>query len=174
MAADPSPKTPNVEKRKLKSTRRKGGVAPLQKGKSRAKWIWGSVIGLVILIVIVALTPPFGTARFGICKIFVEMSDPYPEFLEFVQAYEEDVMVVLDYNRTDSFGQRSLNQIRCIFKSDDPYLLSRVDINGRSRKYGVEEPAYIDKFNKGVPSILANSPSLKLPPGLAEEIKDYR
>ena len=163
------------KKRALKTTRSKKGVTPLQRQKSRAKWFWAAGIAFIVFMLAVFLTPPYGTERFGICKTFVELSDPYPQFLEFVQAYEEDRMVVIDYNRIDSFGQRSLNQIRCFFKdAPNAYELSRVDINGKARKYHQEDPAYVQKFNAGVPSLLVKTPSLVMPPGLSQDVKDYR
>lgn len=172
MAAE---KTSAEAKRNLKTTRSKKGVTPLQRKKSRAKWFWIGGGAFIAFMLAVFLTPPYGTERFGICKTFVELSDHYPKFLEFVQAYEEDPVVIIDYNRIDSFGQRSLNQIRCYFKdAPNTYELSRVDINGKARKYSQEDPAYVEKFNAGVPSLLVTTPSLKLPPGLPTDIKDYR
>lgn len=175
MADKAKPAITETVKRDLKTSRSKKGVAPLQKKKSRARWFWAAGIAFILFLLAVFLTPPYGTERYGICKTFVELSDPYPKFLEFVQAYEEDLTVIIDYNRIDSFGQRSLNQIRCYFKEPpDSYELRRVDINGKARTYSQEDPAYIENFNAGVPSLLVKTPSLVMPPGLPQDIKDYR
>ena len=177
MALSQKPKRPvktETSKRALKSAPRKGGVAPLKKQKRRKKWLMIGGSAVVLFFLAVFLTPPFGSIRYGICKTYVELNDPYPQSLQFVQAEEIGTAVILDYNRIDSFGQRTLNQIRCIFNEDPRIvLLTRIDVNGRNEKSPLESEDLIKKFNTGIPALIARNPSLVLPDGLPRNIKDY-
>ena len=163
-------------KRELKSTKRKGGVPVLQKPKKKSRKWWWICGGLVVaFFAAVFLTPKVGTIHYGICKTYLELHDPYPSSLEYVQGYDVDNLVVIDYNRIDSFGQRSLNQIRCVFKIEgDVNQISRVDVNGKSNVYDMEKPEEVQRFNRGLPAIMQYSPSLIMPRGLPDDIKEYR
>ncbi len=168
-------KKPPPKKRELKSAPRKDGVQPLKKTKKSRKWIWISLSIVVVLILIGIFTPPYGTIRYGICREFVELHDPYPASIEFVQATEEDTLVTLDYNRIDTFGQRTLNQIKCYFGKDtNTYPLIKVDVNGKATKVPQEDPEVVKQFNQSIPAIISNPPSLVMPKGLSEDIKKYR
>lgn len=172
------PKGPKSDsrKRELKSVKRKDGVPILKKPEKKSKkwwWIGGGLI--VAFFAAVFLVPRIGTIKYGICKTFVELHDPYPDSLEYVQAFENDNVVTIDYNRTDSFGQRTLNQMRCVFKREGNLTeLSSVDLNGKNNSYPMEAPEEVKKFNRGIPALLQNKPSLVMPKGMAEDIKDYR
>ncbi len=172
----PKPK-PEPKKRELKSAKRKDGIQPLKKPKKkRSKWFWAGIVAFLFVVMAVILNPPHGTINFGLCKAFVEMNDPYPASLEYVQAEEYGNLTILDYNKIDSFGQRTLNQIRCTFK-DDPQKglqLDKVDINGKASKPPQEGQDYIDRFNIGISAILNSHPNLVLPYGLPQKIKDYK
>ncbi|PZP55069.1 MAG: hypothetical protein DI586_07985 [Micavibrio aeruginosavorus] len=171
-----SAKPADLRKRELKSTKREGGVPILEKKKKKSKkwwWIGGGVV--VAFFAAVFLTPRIGTIHYGICKTYLELHDPYPEFLEYVQSYESGNLVVIDYNRTDGFGQRTLNQIRCVFKKEgNTNEIARIDVNGKANIYEMESEAMIKKFNLGIMAILTNKPSLVMPKGFPEDIKDYK
>lgn len=162
-------------KRELKSAKRKDGVPAIQKAKKkRAKWPW-IIVGIVVLFLALGFMPRVGTIRYGICKAFIELNDPYPGFLEYVQAYENDNVVTIDYNRTDAFGQRTLNQMKCTFNlEENPNEIAKADLNGRANVYPLEDAANIAKFNLGVPALLQNKPKLTMPRGLPDDIKDYK
>lgn len=169
-----------VKKRALRTSARKdvkNGKTPQPKKRvSRKKKIIFGVVGVVIFLIILAGMPRTGTIRYGLCKTFIELNDPYPESLEFVQAVEDGNNVFVDYIKVDGFGQRTLNQTRCFFK-DDPvthFKLDRVDVNGKNSKPAQEDPAVIAKFNAGILALIANKPDLTLPYGLPEDIEDFK
>ncbi len=162
-------------KRELKSAKRKGGVPILEKKNKSKKWWWIGGGFVIAFFAAVFLTPRIGTIHYGICKTYLELHDPYPEFLEYVQGYDDGTLVVIDYNRTDGFGQRTLNQIRCVFKTEGNINeISRIDVNGKSNIYEMEDPKQVEKFNLGISAILKNKPSLMMPKGFPEDIKDYK
>lgn len=172
----PPSKKGELGKRELKSVKRKQGVPILKKKPKKTKiWWYAGAVVVVALILAVIFVPKIGTIRYGICKTYIEMHDPYPESLEYVQAYENGNLVSIDFNRIDSFGQRSLNQMRCVFKTDtNPNEIATVDLNGKSYVYPLEAQDEIDKFNTGVPALMQKKPSLVMPKGLPEDIKKYR
>ena len=167
-------KKKEVQKRTLKSTPRKDGVPPLKKPKSKKKWFWGLGAAIVVFLAAAILTPKIGTVRYGICKTFVELHDPYPQSLEFVQSEEIGSVVILDYNRVDSFGQRSLNQIRCFFTDDPIPMLKKVNVNGKGVVVPQEDPEVVKEFNVGIPALMKDKPSLIMPKGLPDDIKNFR
>ena len=175
--ARPKTKKPEPKKRELKSKKRVAPLSPMKKKRRRRKRIAIGVIIGIAFITSLFFLPRFGTVKYGICKTYVELHDPYPQFLEFVAAEEYVGLVILDYNKTDAFGQRTLNRIRCTFNTKDPNYsaqLTGVDVNGRLYKAPMEDPAEIKKFDPGIPSLLVNKPGLILPKGLPEDIKDYK
>ena len=166
-----------AEKRELK-TNIKGQYNPnyvRPKKKSIKKYIFGFVGFLILSIIILAMIPAKGSIRFGLCKTFLELNDPYPQFLEWVTLQESGLGVILDYNRTDAFGGRTLNQIRCIFNQDEKgaLYLERVNIN-RDRVSPLEDKLIIDRFNAGIKAIIANPPDLTYPAGMPANVKNYR
>ena len=175
---DPESPMPPSQKRALKSDAKKNFnpnyVRP--KKKSKKPYIFGSIAFLIVGLIILMMMPAKGSIRFGLCKTFLELNDPYPQFLEWVSLQESGLAVILDYNRTDAFGARTLNQIRCIFKNDEKtgaLYLERVNVN-RDAISPLEDKIYIDRFNTGITAILKNPPDLTYPRGMPENIKNYR
>jgi hypothetical protein len=168
---------PKVSKRSLKSEATKNYNANyiLPKKKPFKRYIFGGILILILLLIGLLSIPPYGTVRYGLCKTFVELNDPYPQFLEWVSAQEKGMAVIIDYNRTDAFGQRTLNQIRCFFKEDEKkgLMLERINING-DNEFPQEGKEYIDRFNIGIPALLKTQPSLVMPRGQTGDVKDYR
>jgi hypothetical protein len=168
---------PAVAKRKLKSQETKNYnpnyIVP--KKKPFKRYVFGGIGGLILLLIGLSFMPPYGTIRFGLCKTFVELNDPYPQFLEWVTAQESGMAVIIDYNRTDAFGQRTLNQIRCFFKEDPKtgLMLERINING-DNEFPQEAKEYIDRFNIGIPSLIKTQPSLIMPRGQTTDVKNFR
>lgn len=154
---------------------------PPKKKMSRKKkaFLWGGAILLVLIVL--GLIPYSGTINYGICKVFVERIQPYPQSVKYIKVEEQGseetgFLVTMYYKRTDAFGDESMNSIVCkIKRSEDgkPYL-DAVDMNGKNRKYPQEFPEYIRKFNIGMEAILQNPPDLTLPYVPSEEIKDYK
>lgn len=176
MSGVQKPESKASRKRELKSAKRKGGAPALKKKpKKSKKWWWIGFGAVVLFFTAVFLAPKIGTIRYGICKTYIELHDPYPGFIGYVQAEEYGDQVIIDYNRTDAFGQRTLNQMRCNFRPEGltAYIAS-VDLNGKANVYPLESKEAIDKFNEGVTSLLENQPSLIMPKGFPDDIKDYK
>jgi len=170
-------KKPEPQKRELKSKKRVAPLSPMKKAKRRRNRIALGVLLGVAFITSLFFLPRFGTARYGICKVYLELHDPYPSFLEYVAAEEYGGAVIIDYNKTDAFGQRTLNRIRCNFNTTDPEKsmeMVSVDVNGRLYESPIESPEEIKKFAPGIPSLLVNKPSAVLPKGLPANVKDYK
>ncbi len=168
---------PAVKKRALKTDAVKNYDQNfvVKKKKPFKRYVFGGIGILFAFIITLILMPPYGTIRFGLCKTFVELNDPYPQFLEWVTAQESGMAVIIDYNRTDAFGQRTLNQIRCFFK-DDPkagLMLERINING-DNEFPQEAKPYIGRFNVGIPALIKTQPSLIMPRGQTTDVKNFR
>jgi hypothetical protein len=157
-----------VEKEQGKNTTKK----PPQKNR-KPLYIVGGIFVFFILAYMVS-QPYIGTIRFGICKVYLEQNINYPTSLEWVQAVEGESSVRIFYNVSDSFGQKSLNDIECRFDVTNPQLplLKSVNING-VKPYEAENPQLIERFNVGIPAIIAYPPDLVLPWGIPANIKDY-
>ena len=168
---------PAVSKRGLKSDAVKNYdqnfVVPKKKPVKR--YVFGGLGALILFFIIAMMMPPYGTIRYGLCKSFVELNDPYPAFLEWVTAQEAGMAVIIDYNRTDAFGQRTLNQIRCFFKEDPKrgLLLERINING-DNEFPQEAPEFVERFNIGIPALIKNQPSLIMPRGQVSDVHNFR
>lgn len=164
-------KKEKVEKKKLSPKEQK------LRQKKRKKWMWIGGIGIFLLLVYSALAPYQGSTNFGICKVYLELNERYPNELRYISV-RDNQNVQIDYKSTDPFGRPSVNTIECVFKRDEarnvtPYL-DKVDINGKDRYYEAEKPENIEKFNKGVPAILENMPDTVLPFFSLDDITSYK
>lgn len=137
-------------------------------------WFGGGAVALAIFLWW-GFSPVTGTLLFGICKTFVEMSEPYPQNIEYMGVEELGNIVRMTYKTIDPFGIESFKYLECRFKDDERLgvALEAVDIN-REKKYPQEDPAYIKKFNEGIPGIIQNPPDLAYPPALPDDIRDYK
>lgn len=176
-SSQPASIDPNAPKRKLKTESAKNFNANYVRPKKRSKkpFIIGGVIFMVIALIIISLIPKKGGIYYGLCKSFVELNDPYPQSLEWVMAYESGTAVILDYNKTDAFGARTLNQIRCFFKDggNNKIELDRVKVNGKTDA-PLGNQTNIDRFNRGIIALIKHPPDLTLPSGLPQNVKDYK
>lgn len=146
-----------------------------KKKKKRLYWIGGGTF--FFLIVLMALMPLQGSVQYGICKVYNELNEPYPDQLVYVSV-EDGNPVRIYYKKVDPFGVESVNTIECSFKPDaagaPTTQLTKVDINGKARIYEAESPAAIKRFNSGIPAILDNMPDLTLPNFSLDDIKAYK
>ncbi len=132
---------------------------------------------LVLLIIIVFNFPNYGTINYGICKVYVELTEPYPASIKWMWAWDDHAgQVGIGYKRVDPFGLEYSNEILCTIKTDEQgnLLLDKVDINGRRRVYPQENEELIKKFNMGLGSMFAYPPDLKMPADFPASIKDYQ
>lgn len=133
---------------------------------------------LILLFLILWYFPYYGTMKYGICRTYVELNEPYPQSIQFVDAVEDPYAnsVTIAYKKVDPFGLEAMNDILCTFdtQEDGTLLLKKVDINGRKRLYPQEDPERIKKFNETLPAINAYPPSLIMPYITSTDIKDYR
>lgn len=147
----------------------------VRKKKKRLYW-WGGG-AFFFLIVLMLLMPAQGSIQYGICKVYNELNEPYPQQLVYVSV-DDGNPVRIYYKNVDPFGVESVNTIECSFKpapNGAPTTeLVKVDINGKSRIYDAESPERIQKFNAGIPAILDNPPDLTLPGLSLDDIKEYK
>ena len=149
--------------------------------KINKKWLWGG-IAVVSFLIFTVLYPQQGTTQYGICRTFIELSEQYPK--EVTPLSVDDFIrlggpVKITYKKIDPFGIGSVNTIECTFKRDPTTgvpttELQGVDINGKNRVYNAENTDYIARFNKGIPAILENMPSLDLPSFSLDNLAEYK
>jgi hypothetical protein len=149
------------------------------KRMKRLYWVGGGV--LFFLLILMILTPAQGSLQYGICRVFVELSDPYPTEIKPLSVDDYVPLggpVRIYYKKVDPFGVESVNTIECTFVRDATgaatTTLKKVDINGKNRPYLAESPEYIQKFNAGIPAILDNTPNLTLPYFSIDNISEYK
>lgn len=153
-------------------------AAPVDKKKKRNRKLWWSGGGfLLFCLAIYALYKPQATIHYGVCKVYLELNEPYPQKMKYLAMEDFGQMVRVIYRKIDSFGLVSVNVAECTFKIENnrvtPYLLS-VDINGKYKTYRAEEPARIEAFNKSVPVIEQNPPDLSIPYFPLNDMSRYR
>jgi hypothetical protein len=149
--------------------------------KKKRSWKKGVAITfgiLVLLIVGLYFFPYYGTINYGICRTFVELQEPYPQSIKFINAEEDPYTnsVTISYKKIDPFGLEAMNEIQCFIRTDEngAVSLQKVDINGKKRHYPQEDPEVIRKFNVGLIGLFAYPPSLVMPYRMSNDIKDYR
>jgi len=146
-----------------------------KKDSKRAWWLGG--IGFFFFLVIFMLYNPQATIHYGVCKVYIELNEPYPEKIKYLSLEDFGQTLRVIYRRVDPFGVVSVNVAECTFKIEDnaltPYLQS-VDINGKQKTYVAEDPKKIEEFNKSVPAIEASPPDLSVPYFPLEDMSQYR
>jgi hypothetical protein len=149
--------------------------------KKKKSWKKGIAIvfGLLVLLVVGAyFFPYYGTINYGICRTFIELQEPYPQSIQYINAVEDPSTnsVTISYKKIDPFGLEAMNEIQCFIKTADngAVSLQRVDINGKKKSYPQEDPAVIKKFNMGLIGLFAYPPSLVMPYRMSDDIKNYR
>jgi hypothetical protein len=139
---------------------------------------WGAIaVGVLVLGVFGTMLIPYtGTINYGICKIYLEQSEPYPDRIRMASVYEEAGYVYIFFRRTDSFGYQSMNTLECFLGNDEAgnLFVKKVDLNGKNRKYPMEDEGRVKKFNVGIPAIIANPPDLTKPYYPIETLEDMK
>lgn len=148
-----------------------------EKPLKKKKWPYIAGGSVALLLVLIAMMPMQGSERYGICKVFLELSELYPREIKYLSVEDWDP-VKIHYRKVDPFGVESVNLIECYSKRDSAgnqlYELAKVDINGKARVYEAEKPEVIEKFNKGISAILLNMPDLILPDFSLDDITKYQ
>ena len=161
---DKSPKPPKPPKQPMSA-------------QTKKKLYWAGGLAFFGLIVAMAMAPVQGSMHFGICKVYIELNDLYPQEISYLSVEDGDPVKIY-YKKVDPFGVDSVNSIECSFKRDPSgaysYDLAKVDINGKFRVYDAEKPENIKRFNVGIPAILANPPDLTLPYFELDNISQYK
>lgn len=149
------------------------------KPRKKAKKLSGAQMGLLggaaflILILWVGLQPLKGSILYGICKVYIEQTLTYPPEMKVTAVIERmaEHEVRMDYAYLNEYGEYMVGAAQCTFRPDPVtgYALTNVLIN---RQKQPEEAFRI--FNTTIPYIIANPPSLILPPGPAVELKDLQ
>ncbi len=151
--------------------------------KAKKKWTKGQKIGLgvgifIAFIVFLFTFPNYGTIKYGICKTFIELQEPYPQSIQIINAYEEidyNDSVTISYKKIDPFGLEALNDIQCFFETNNQHvILKRVDINGKKKIYPQESEEIIRRFNLGLQAIINHPPNLVMPYTTTDDIKSFR
>jgi hypothetical protein len=144
--------------------------------KKKKLYIAGGVIAFMLLVA-VAMSPAKGSAFYGVCKTYVELSELYPQEIKYLSVEDWDPVKIY-YRKVDPFGVESVNLIECHFKRDSAgnmiYEIAKIDINGKSRTYEAEKPEVIERFNKGIIAILVDMPDLTLPTFSVDNIAQYK
>jgi len=161
MAKSKAPKPPKV---------------PMSPAKKK-KLYWAGGLSFFALIIAMAMVPAQGSIRYGICKVYIELNELYPEQIKYLSVEDGDPVKVF-YKKVDPFGVSSVNSMECYFKRDNTgnFLneISKIDINGKYSKYEAEKPENIKKFNTGIGAIIANPPDLSIPSFSQNDISRYK
>jgi hypothetical protein len=81
--------------------------------KKKLYWVGGAVCFL--LLVMVAMMPQKGSDFYGICKVYVELSELYPRELRYLSVEDWDPVKIY-YRKIDPFGVESVNLIECTYQ----------------------------------------------------------
>lgn len=150
---------------------------PAPKVKKSKKLWWGLGGFLVILCVMLYFHTPQAGITYGVCKVYIELNEPYPEDLKYLSLFDAGKYLEIKYRKVDPFGVISINTARCVFREENgaitPYL-SSFDLNGKYRKYQAESPDKVKLFNNSVPAIVAHPPNLDIPFFPFDDISAYR
>ena len=150
---------------------------PAQKKKKDVRIFWIAGIGIALLGLLVFLYKPQATIHYGVCKVYLELNEPYPEKIKYLSLEDFGDSIRIIYRKIDPFGTVSVNIASCTYLIEDgvvtPYLTA-VDINGKNKSYEMEKQERIEAFNKSVPTIEAYPPDLTIPYFPLEDISEYR
>lgn len=111
---------------------------------------------------------PFQSSiQYGICKIFIELNVPYPYTIYYSEVLNfSDGSVRVWFSHYDSFGDYRLMPTECHFKQDKQGGLALLRITFAGREVDQET---VERFNHGIPAILANPPDLTYPTPLPND-----
>ncbi len=151
----------------------KANVRGKAKKKSNKKLFGGIAVGIVALIIWVGAQPLRGTIKFGICRVFAEQTITYPTTMKVVAVIERAANndVRMDFSYLNEYGEYMVNSAHCTFRPDPNTGWVATELLINRQKVPKER---IDIFNSTIPFILANPPSLILPPRMAVDLKDLQ
>ena len=124
-SSDRNENTPNqVGVKKGKNPRKQKGIGlKTTSNKKGLKYIGYGMGGIFALFILAWMFtgPSSGSMRYGICKIFLEQSIPFPKTLNISAVWESRALARIQYSHIDAFGQYRLSKIQCNFGEDQDY-----------------------------------------------------
>lgn len=135
--------------------------------KSKRKIYIGAAVAVLGLLIFVGLQPLTGTIKYGICRIFVEKKLTFPSEMNIVSVEERLQDVRMEYSIINEYGEYIVETITCVFQPhpDTIWTLSEVTLNRQKLP-----PESLIPFNATIPFIIANPPSLVLPPAMPVDL----
>lgn len=125
------------------------------------------VAGFLGLIIFIGLQPLTGTIKYGICQVFVEKMQTYPSEMKVVSVEERPQDVRMQFAIINEYGEYIVNTVTCTFRPDpqNTWVLTEVVLNRQKLP-----PESLIPFNATIPFIIANPPSLVLPPAMPVDL----
>lgn len=135
---------------------------------------WGGGFLLLALIAF-AFMPRNGTEKYGLCKVFLELNIPYPLTLRILQVEEVGNRADIIYSDMDGFGYDTISRLRCQFStlSNGNIVLKDYQFDDYKRPLEKKNKDIAD-FNRSIPTLMQNLPSLALPTPLPDNITDLK
>jgi len=140
--------------------------------KRQPKGLYMLFGGVVLAYMLYLGLKPFeGSIKYGICKIFIEQSVFYPQEIDYLSVEETPTTARIEYTTVNPFGETTYNVMQCTFQTDPvtQYALTEVSLNR-----DIIDHEKVEAFNAGIPAIIANPPSLALPPPMSRELIDLQ
>jgi len=135
--------------------------------KSNLKIYIGAAVGVLGLLIFIGLQPLTGTIKYGICRVFVEKKLTFPSHMNIVSVEERPQDVRMQYSIINEYGEYIVETITCVFQPhpETVWTLSEVTLNRQKLP-----PESLTAFNATIPFIIANPPSLVLPPPMPVDL----
>jgi hypothetical protein len=145
----------------------KGGKKSRSKKTKIRLYAGLGVVAVLGLLIFVGLQPLTGTIKYGICRVFVEQRLTYPTEMKVVSVEERPQDVRMQYAIINEYGEYIVETVTCAFRPDpqNTWALTEVTLN-RQKISGAD----LIPFNATIPFILANPPSLVLPPPMPVDL----
>ena len=127
------------------------------------------LIGGIFLLIIIAISiysstssGATGTWRYGVCKVFLERYQQYPDHLKILTAGEKQSSAQIGYLATNAYGMRQSGLLECFYSTSNGVQLSKVTLDRKPLPDDM-----VEIFNKTIPVVLAQEDlDLTLPPSL--------
>jgi hypothetical protein len=146
-------------------------VTKTAKKSTQKKWIIGGSALVFVLLILALFMPAYGSERYGLCRVFLELSAPYPLTIRILQVDEVGPRTDIIYSDMDGFGYEAVSRLRCQFSSTPTGQIVLKDYIFDDYKRPPEEVASnIERFNKSIPILMENLPNLALPAPLSKDI----
>lgn len=109
--------------------------------------------------------------EYGICKVFVELTVPYPETVYYSEVVRFQDSIRVWYSYSDSFGEFRLEPIQCYFGAHEKFGMGLTRITMGRREV---DPSVVERFNNALPAIFAYPPTLIYPTPLPNDPADLQ